>query len=98
MHEKRVALQIITQGYKQVWTLATLALLHSEPRHKCQGSVYVIVVHTLVYTTYIEPEDVRITRQEAFLLALQQHATAMVEARMSAANIQELRKGSGQRS
>ena len=89
--------------FGHTWTLATLAFLNSEPRHKCQGSVYVIVVHTSLLTiygaagafctTYTEPEDVCITRQEAFLLVLQQHATAVAEARMSAANIQVLRKG-----
>ena len=34
--------------YKQVWPLAMLALLRTEPRDKWQGSVFVFVVHTLL--------------------------------------------------
>ena len=37
---------------KQVWPLAMLALLCTEPRHKWQGSVFVVVVHTHVHVHY----------------------------------------------
>ena len=41
-----VCMYISGQYYKQVWPLAVLALLCTEPHNEWQGSVFVFVAHT----------------------------------------------------